>query len=200
MNSGFLQRYNICKGSKPVTTMDKLYIDFAASHDVIPSHSRLTLTLQHASDSFRLMSDQTKEGAYKLVIEKIELITYQVRLRDTLMSHIEHRLSTDGHLTYDVNRITCFGPIQVLQGTSIITKQLARGVKPALVICFFVRTQASEGLHQVRAQGACEIQKLQVPLACAHGNSKIWIVISANSCVITTRFQQMVSLAPHPVT
>lgn len=92
-------------------------------------------------------------------------IELQVRLRDTIMQQLEHKLATERRLTYNVNRILCTGPhqveaihalhmsrmthvakfLQILAGTTIYSKQISRGRAPACVFAFFVRSQAAEG-------------------------------------------------------
>lgn len=145
VNRGFKKRFDYCKLSKKICTMSPLYLDFAQSHNVIPGNSRLSLTLQHAPDSFRLMSAAEKEGDYKLIVEKCELLVTQVKLGESITRYIENKMALEHYLRYQLKRISCSGPHQILAGTSIFTKQVQRGPKPACIFAFFTRTKASEG-------------------------------------------------------
>lgn len=125
--------------------MRALYLDFCQTEDVIPSCTSINLSLQHASDAFRLMCPAEQQDQFKLVIEKCELIVTQMRLRDDIMKNIETKMSEDHRLTYHINRILCTGPHQVLRGTTIFTKQISRGRKPMGVLAFLTRSAGSEG-------------------------------------------------------
>lgn len=99
--------------SKSMVSMQQLYIDLSQTGDVIPGCTRVHLALQHSSDAFRLVCPEDQVDRYKLVVEKVELIVTQCRLRDNIMKSIERKLIDDNRLSYHVNRILCTGPHQV---------------------------------------------------------------------------------------
>lgn len=121
-------------------------MDFNTSHDVLPPSSRIAITLSHANDDFRLMSQEGKDGQYKLVVHKCQLIVTQNHLSDQLMQTIERRLLDDHALTYNIKRMQMIGPYQIARDSTIYSRQVARGPKPLCVFALFVSSDAGEGL------------------------------------------------------
>ena len=77
----------------------------------------MQIVLSHAPDEYRLQYDEG-QGPYKLQIDSISLQVDFVRVREPVFNSIMERLSKEGQLEYQVNRMTLVGPLAVSSFTA----------------------------------------------------------------------------------
>ena len=112
LNRGFEKRADLISGSRIVTTNSKLDVPMFQSGKSFPPNTRFSLSLEHASDDYRLHCKELN-NKFKFEIVDITLETKRANVRPEISLKIFSEFDRQGYIDYYASSFQLCGPAHV---------------------------------------------------------------------------------------